>query len=58
MAVSSDGRKVAFGLLKDQESKGGTRDWFGRVHVFETATGKSLFQVDLQGTPVNPLSWL
>jgi WD40 repeat protein len=48
VAVSADGKKVAFGLLKDRVAGRGGLDWFGRVLVFE-AGGKLLGQFDLEG---------
>src|SRR5262249_39769831 len=45
VAVSGDGKKVAFALLKDLPRRG-SRGWFGRVMVFATA-GQLLHQLDL-----------
>jgi WD40 repeat protein len=46
-AVSPDGKTVAFSVLKDIRDRLGNGDWFGRVMLFETATGKLLHQVDI-----------
>jgi RNA polymerase sigma factor (sigma-70 family) len=46
VAVSPDGSKLAFSLMKDRPGKSGSRNWFGRIALLETATGKLLFQAD------------
>jgi RNA polymerase sigma factor (sigma-70 family) len=46
-AVSPDGKTVVFSVLKDIRDRLGNGDWFGRVMLFETATGKLLHQVDI-----------
>jgi WD40 repeat protein len=48
-ALSPDGSQIAFALLKDKEKpmRGDVRDWFGRMVVLETATGKVLQQTDV-----------
>jgi RNA polymerase sigma factor (sigma-70 family) len=46
MAISPDGSKIAFALLK-YRPQGRNRDWFGQWVLFETATGKVLQQIDL-----------
>ncbi len=45
--LSPDGSRIAFALLKDRPQKhGGPHDYFGRVMVLETATGKLVHQFD------------
>jgi hypothetical protein len=42
IVVSPDGNKVAFGLRKDRGPDNRDGDWFARVLLFETATGRLL----------------
>jgi RNA polymerase sigma factor (sigma-70 family) len=56
VAVSADGKTVAFSLLKDLPQRRGFRAWFGRVMVFAT-TGKLLHQFDLAGTAPERLAF-
>jgi RNA polymerase sigma factor (sigma-70 family) len=46
-AVSPDGSQVACALLKEQPKERGFPDWFWRLMLFETATGKLLHQLDV-----------
>jgi WD40 repeat protein len=48
IAVSPDGRTIAFGLMKDRlGDEHGNLEWFGRIMLLETATGKLLLQQDV-----------
>jgi RNA polymerase sigma factor (sigma-70 family) len=47
VAVSPDGSKIAFSLIKDPSGYGQPGGWFARVMLLETATGKLLQQADL-----------
>ena len=47
LAVSPDGSTIALSLLKDRSGQGGPRDWFCRVMLVESMTGKLLHQVDV-----------
>jgi WD40 repeat protein len=46
-AVSPDGKLIAFALLKDAREQNGPSNWFARIMLFETTTGKLQFQTDL-----------
>jgi RNA polymerase sigma factor (sigma-70 family) len=54
-AVSPDGSKVAFSLIKDRPEQDG--DWFGQVMLLETATGKVLLRDDLGAEPFGPITF-
>src|SRR5207248_2623064 len=49
-AISPDGSQIAFALLKDvvPPPQNAVRDWFGRIVVLETATGKLVQQTDVE----------
>jgi RNA polymerase sigma factor (sigma-70 family) len=57
VAVSPDGNKIAISLLKDRPTKNNNVDWFGRLMVFETATGKVLHQADLEREAMERLAF-
>jgi WD40 repeat protein len=51
LALSPDGRSIAFALLKNKEApkKGSRPEWFSRIALYEVATGKLFFQDDVEG---------
>ncbi|MCI0640158.1 MAG: sigma-70 family RNA polymerase sigma factor [Gemmataceae bacterium] len=53
-ALSPDGKVLALGLLKDKPGK--QHEWFGRVMWVETATGKLLHEVDMEGESMRCLA--
>jgi RNA polymerase sigma factor (sigma-70 family) len=57
VAVSPDGNSIALSLLKDRIGKNKNVEWFGRLMVFETATGKLLHQADLEGESMERLAF-
>jgi RNA polymerase sigma factor (sigma-70 family) len=57
VAVSPDGRQIAFSVLKDRPPQPGAQDWFCRLTVLETATGKVLQQIDVDGETVAALAF-
>jgi WD40 repeat protein len=57
VALSPDGKTIAFGLLKDRPGRNVVRDWFGRLMVFETATGKLLLQTDIDDEAMEVLAF-
>jgi WD40 repeat protein len=49
VVLSPDGRTIAFSLVKDSPGRRPPpREWFGRLMLFDTATGKLLHQVDTE----------
>jgi RNA polymerase sigma factor (sigma-70 family) len=57
MAISPNGGLIAISLLKDRPAKNNNVEWFGRLMVFQTATGKVLHQADLEHESMHRLAF-
>ncbi len=55
--VSPDGRGVALSVIKDRPPQPGSQSWFCRLMVLETATGKLVQQIDVDGETVEALAF-
>lgn len=57
IAVSGDGTKIAIVVLKSPPDRRSHFDLFSRIMLFETATGKLLYQIDMNEVGVKPIAF-
>lgn len=57
MAVSPDGSKIAFSVLKDVPDAHGPRSWYGQLKVMDTRTGKLLCETDIHDEAFEQLAF-